>query len=393
MCWKAPAFIAPEMLSQGEEPLTPRTDVYLLGGILHEALTGRVRHEGFNLLEVLHHAWTSAPYDYHASVPRELAALCNRATHRDPSQRPGDAKAFADALVTFGEHQASEHLVDAALARLDVLRALTPGSDPATAQRLWAEANFGFHQATEAWRENPRAAAGRRETTIWMVGHELASRNVDAAEALLLTLQSAPEELTAEVTRLRGESEREASEVASLRDLAREMDTRVSAWERSRAAAVVVVATAGALLVVAALRSRGVIALTHGSLAVVLAAVSALAAAATWRWRKVFLANRVGRELIAMPFVALAGALASLWVGAQLGLSAGASAVMGMLAAATVFGAMAVTIDRRLFVVSATVLGATLAGAALPARALDVVTLAALCASVEVALLFRAIAK
>ncbi len=391
-----PSFMAPEMLSGGQEPLTPRTDVYLLGGMLHEVLTGQPRHEGKTLLLVLYNAWHSEPFDYPASVPRELAALCNRAMHRDPSKRVPDARAFAEALMTFHEHRASERLTEAAYERLSALKALVPGSDHATAQRLWTEASFGFRQAIGQWPESLHAHEGRREGTVLMIRHELASRNAQTAQELLATLDAPPEALTAEVAQLRDELAAEAAEVAQLRELARELDIDGSARERARAAVGVAFAAAAVLIAIAALRGHEALVLTHGTLSLFLATLTALSAAFTWWRRDVLLANRAGRRLTAMPFVALAGAFVSLWMGDRLDLPASASVLTGLLVTSAVFSAMGLAFDRRLLVVSGTTLLATMIGAAFPAHVFDVAAVAAVAglgASLQVALLFRVAAE
>ena len=53
-----------------------RTDVYLLGATLHAAVSGQPRHVGDNLFAVLFSSMQSAPFDYPAAVPAELAGLC-----------------------------------------------------------------------------------------------------------------------------------------------------------------------------------------------------------------------------------------------------------------------------------------------------------------------------
>ncbi len=263
-----PGYMAPEMLTPGAEPITARTDVYMLGAMLHEVLTGHARHHGATLLEVLRSVQQSAPFEYPADVPPELAALCNRAMRRDSARRVPDARAFAEALATFQEHRASERRTDAALEHLDALRALTPGSQHALARGLWIEASFGFRRALEAWCDNPRALEGRREATEWMVRHELARRDADGAAALLSELDPAPPELAGAVSRLREELAREATEVARLRSEAQELYTCASAWGR----AVVSMALLAILLVIEA---RGALARTYATLAVALASLLA----------------------------------------------------------------------------------------------------------------------
>lgn len=388
-----PAFLAPEMLAIDDAPVTTRTDVYLLGGMLHEVLMGRPRHEGHELMKVLHEAWLSEPFDYPPEVPRELAELCNRAMRKHPAERVTDARAFADAIATYLEHRGSEHLVEAAMARVERQRALAPGADPTAARRLWAEASFGFRQAAEAWRGNPRVAEGTREGASLMVSHEIAARDLRAAAELLSTLDPAPAPLSEGLSSLRAALDAEAAELARLRSLARELDVKVSASERARLAAVAAIATAVLTPLALLTFARWGAAPTYGALALAPLALAALAGAATWRWHRVLLPNRASQGLVATPFVVLAGAALHLWIGARLGLSMGAAVAAAMLMGAAVFTIMGVVADRRLFVVAATALTATLVGAAYPTAALTVAAVTSLAAMTEVALIFRSFSR
>src|SRR5262249_53205231 len=108
-----PAYLAPEMVLG--EPLTAQTDVYLLGATLHEILTGRTRHAGSTVMEVLHLAAQSTPFQYDASIPDELARLCNRATARAPKDRPASAAELREALVDYLRHATARALGEAAV--------------------------------------------------------------------------------------------------------------------------------------------------------------------------------------------------------------------------------------------------------------------------------------
>src|SRR6185503_17346084 len=83
-----PRYLAPEMLDGALDDVGPHTDVYLLGATLHHILTGQPRHAGETLETVLAAAKESRPVHYAATVPAELAALCNAATAQDPKRRP-----------------------------------------------------------------------------------------------------------------------------------------------------------------------------------------------------------------------------------------------------------------------------------------------------------------
>ncbi|MSP58903.1 MAG: serine/threonine protein kinase [Myxococcales bacterium] len=215
-----PAFMAPEMVRPGH-CLTVRTDVYLLGGILHEILTGGSRHDGVTLEEVLQQARESRPCEHDPSVPEELAAICRRATQVDPAARYPDVPAFREAIAGFLRHRGSTLLGEEGARRLVELRALLdapPGAAPGAAvdprnlvvRRLAAECRFACDQALRAWRDNVAAARTARDCGRAMIDFELSAGNVAAAESLLSEL-AAPEPVLVEqvrVARARSDADR-----------------------------------------------------------------------------------------------------------------------------------------------------------------------------------------
>jgi len=96
-----PAYLAPEMLGRaGGPPLSERTDVYLVGAVLHEIIAGHPPHRGNNSLAVITSVLASRP-ELPASAPPELARICTRAMHAEPEQRFESA----DALRLAFKHQ------------------------------------------------------------------------------------------------------------------------------------------------------------------------------------------------------------------------------------------------------------------------------------------------
>ena len=92
-------YLSPEQ-AQGKAT-TPRSDIYSIGVILYEALTGRVPFEGDSAVAVALKQVSEAPSRPSAinpDVPPALDAVVMRALAKDPERRFKDADAFLKAL-------------------------------------------------------------------------------------------------------------------------------------------------------------------------------------------------------------------------------------------------------------------------------------------------------
>ena len=83
-----PAYLAPERISG--VPATPAIDLYALGVVAHQCLTGRVPFAGEPLAVALAHLDRGIP-PLPPSVPPAVAALVADLTRQDPAGRPGSA--------------------------------------------------------------------------------------------------------------------------------------------------------------------------------------------------------------------------------------------------------------------------------------------------------------
>lgn len=99
-----PAYLAPEVATGGAQAATTRTDLYGLGAVLYQMLTGRPPHVGENPLLVLERVKTSdppAPRELRPTVPRDLELICLKCLAREPAQRYASAGELADDLEQF----------------------------------------------------------------------------------------------------------------------------------------------------------------------------------------------------------------------------------------------------------------------------------------------------
>jgi len=181
-----PNYMAPELAEGRGEDIGPWTDTYLLGGILHELLTGEPPHRGANLLAVLHAASSAVPPDLAPAIPAGLAAICRRALSREPADRYPTASALQVALADFRTHRTSERVADLARAALD--RARAAKGTAAVRYGEFAEAVAGFRQAVALWTGNARAADGERLARLAYAEAALADGDLGLAEAQALAL-------------------------------------------------------------------------------------------------------------------------------------------------------------------------------------------------------------
>jgi serine/threonine-protein kinase len=93
------AYLSPEQV-RGEEA-TPATDVYALGVVLYQFLTGRLPYEGSSLAELAVRQQNEKPLPpstYNSEVPETLGAAVLRALEGDPNRRYASADELAAGL-------------------------------------------------------------------------------------------------------------------------------------------------------------------------------------------------------------------------------------------------------------------------------------------------------
>ncbi len=101
-----PAYVSPEQAT-GEPQLDGRTDVYSLGCMVYEMLSGRQPFSGSTTMEIVSQRFTDDPPDLLKVAPyirRSVAAVVQRAMATDPARRYASSVAFDEALEDAAEH-------------------------------------------------------------------------------------------------------------------------------------------------------------------------------------------------------------------------------------------------------------------------------------------------
>jgi len=99
-----PSYMAPEQAAGSSREIGPPTDVFALGAILYEMLTGRPPFRGQTALDTLQLLRTVEPVpvrQLQPGVPRDLETICLKCLRKEPAQRYASALDLAEDLAQF----------------------------------------------------------------------------------------------------------------------------------------------------------------------------------------------------------------------------------------------------------------------------------------------------
>jgi formylglycine-generating enzyme required for sulfatase activity len=172
-----PAYMAPEMSVGNGQLIGKASDIYLLGAILFEIITGYPPHTGKTVIECLKHSANGVFRE--TEVKGELMDIAMRAMATKPEDRYSSVNEFQEAIKKYESHTESISL--AKRAGKDLEKAEETG-----VYEDYSKSVFGFQEAINLWAENKNAAEGLSKARLAYATCALSKDDLELAENQLV---------------------------------------------------------------------------------------------------------------------------------------------------------------------------------------------------------------
>ncbi|MBN1947213.1 MAG: serine/threonine protein kinase [Bradymonadales bacterium] len=355
-----PDYMAPEMVEGTGEHVDQRTDVYLLGAVLCEILTGQPPHRGKTLMETLKKAFSAQVPAFPKGVPREILEICVKALSRDPGERYASAEELRRAVAGFLTHRSSLALTHEAMAKLSELLHLLESSGSADLEgnrqkiyRVFGEARFGFAQSLKIWGGNTQAKAGLGDVLSRMVSYEISLERSDAAEALLAEMPERNPELEKALADLRTKLAAEEREIEDLRKMHSEIDINVAFRTRGKFAITFAILFPLIEFPLGTLQRSGALKTLYPWCILSLILYMAACNFFVLGWMRSLLQNAVNRRVILTMNLAFLSSIVIMVFGAATGIPFNLAVSFEMLGFAVILAVLGFFVERRLLIGSA----------------------------------------
>ncbi len=349
-----PCYMAPEMVGGDGHELGRHTDVFLLGAMLFEALTGKPPYDGRTLYAVMLRAHKCPPPTFDDDVPSDLGAICRRAMARDTGERFDSVRALRSALYEFRRGREASRLAAEGDARLgEVLEILEREADDepiddSTLYGVFGQCRFAYEQSLKIAPDNRSARDGLQSALEAMTDRALSR---DASKAASLLIADFPRPKPGYERRLQKLDDKLASqqeEYQQLQQIRHDVDAEVGRGSRS-----LFILVMGAMWTVMAFglaitTEKGIIEVTPQRMFIHIVGLTALVAGVIYFGRHRFFTNELNRRMLWCVVAAFGFVTAHRGVVWLTGVDYQSAFTFEMVTYAMAIGLMAIAFDKRL---------------------------------------------
>lgn len=208
-----PVYFSPELANGQGSKIGPWTDVYLLGAILCEILTGHPPHQAQTVFMTFCSAAEGRIPKFPDTAPQKLIDICCKALNPAKYKRYPSVLSFQRDIEDYLQHSKSILLSEQAQKNIENCKI----SD-ANAYDIFTEAYFDFRQALKLWNKNLAAQKGKEQACLQHAKAAMHREEFNLAETLLQKLS----DTNAQKTQLQNEIQT-AKNLKQGRDIAQKL--------------------------------------------------------------------------------------------------------------------------------------------------------------------------
>jgi hypothetical protein len=193
-----PAYMAPEMATGPFDKMGPAADIYLLGAILYEIVTGLPPHRGKDVMKCLFAAAKNQIVP--TEKTGELVDIALKAMSTNIEDRYATVQDFQAAIRSYQDHSESIALSTRAADELDKAK-------EADSYDAYNRARFGFEEALALWDGNDKATDGITQAKLAYATSALHKGDYDLGASLLDPADAQHADLAVQIDEARRERE------------------------------------------------------------------------------------------------------------------------------------------------------------------------------------------